>query len=132
MMADGTFYQIKRSRVNWHFKKKSILNRTTRCKTSLFDGPPAVSCIIIVYTRELHGDKNSSPFQPRTQYFVPITAGFTAVINANFWTAVPITTATAVKARTRSHYRGFYRGNPAVTAVGNTMQVSSIYPKIML
>ena len=35
---------------------------------------------------------------------------------------VPITAVTEVKVRTRSP---FYCGNPAVTAVGNTMQVSN-------
>ena len=38
---------------------------------------------------------------------------------------VPITAATAVQVRTRSPLPRFYRGNPAVTAVGNTVQVST-------
>ena len=94
-----------------------------------------------VDTRELHGDKKLSPFPPRKQSFVPITAATAVMLlkmsplprlprfyhgnQFNLLKAVPITAATAVKMRTRSPLPRFYRGNPAVTAVGNTVQVSS-------
>ena len=33
-----------------------------------------------IWSRELHGDKKSSPFPPRTQCFVPITAAVAVIL----------------------------------------------------
>ena len=93
-----------------------------------------------IHTRELHGEKKSSPFPPRTQYFVPITAA-TAVMLLRLSPSPWFYRGYQCKfQKSCPHYRCYRskNGNPfPITAVftaviprGNTVQVSYSYHTI--